>query len=301
MITARQKEARKSGIGSSDAAAIMGLDPYRTAHDVWLEKTGRVDGFEAGEKAELGNALERGLLKLVGRRINDTVRAPRWSFVRGRMRANIDGMVGEPQKGAPIVEVKTTGLVDGWGPDNSAEIPDRVLVQVHHQMWCAESDRGFVACLRAFRGLELTIHPVRIDPDLSTRIVESCERFWKDNVLRDKPPEGSVGSLDTLAKVKRNGASIKLAEPTMQVVRRYVEAREVMSKWERECEDLKAAIITALGDAEHADAGDFTVSYKASESNRINTDRLRREHPDIAATVTMPVMTRRFECKAVRR
>ncbi len=32
---------RKNGIGSSDAAAAVGLNPYKSQLELWLEKTGR--------------------------------------------------------------------------------------------------------------------------------------------------------------------------------------------------------------------------------------------------------------------
>ncbi len=52
-ITNRQRKLRQDHIGSSDMAAILGVDPWRTAYDVWLEKTGSrsepvVKGTEKG-------------------------------------------------------------------------------------------------------------------------------------------------------------------------------------------------------------------------------------------------------------
>lgn len=34
-------EVRKHGIGSSDAAAALGLNPYKSQLELWMEKTGR--------------------------------------------------------------------------------------------------------------------------------------------------------------------------------------------------------------------------------------------------------------------
>ena len=34
-------QVRQQGIGSSDAAAAVGLNPYKSALELWLEKTGR--------------------------------------------------------------------------------------------------------------------------------------------------------------------------------------------------------------------------------------------------------------------
>ena len=36
---------RKHGIGSSDAAAAVGLNPYKSQLELWLEKTGRDAGL----------------------------------------------------------------------------------------------------------------------------------------------------------------------------------------------------------------------------------------------------------------
>ena len=38
-------EVRKQGIGSSDAAAAVGLNPYKSQLELWLEKTGRDTGL----------------------------------------------------------------------------------------------------------------------------------------------------------------------------------------------------------------------------------------------------------------
>ena len=40
------REWRKGGVGASEVAAILGTCPYNTAHDIWLVKTGRKQGFE---------------------------------------------------------------------------------------------------------------------------------------------------------------------------------------------------------------------------------------------------------------
>jgi len=297
MITARQREARKEGIGSSDAAAIVGLDQYRNAYDVWLRKTGRLESDDAGSKAEIGNALEKSVLGLVSRRINDTVRSPRSTFVRGRMRANIDGMIGEAQRGSPVVEVKTTGLVNAWGADGSGDIPDQVLVQVHHQMWCSESSKAIVACLRAFRGLELTLHPIEFDATLAAQVIEACEKFWDDHVVKDTPPTGVTGSLDSLSRVHRTRGKIGIVP--LELVEREQQAKTVLARAENEHAAAKAAVLQALGDAENAQCGPFVVSYRSFESNRIDSDRLRREFPDVATLVTKTTTSRRFEVRKV--
>ena len=74
MITSEYKLARKRYIGSSDMAAILGLSPYATAHDVFLEKTGRVEDDPGNENTELGNRFEGALVEFCCDQIGETWR-----------------------------------------------------------------------------------------------------------------------------------------------------------------------------------------------------------------------------------
>lgn len=55
---------RRQGIGSSDAAAAVGLNPYKSQLELWLEKTGRdgllpkTDPLDEESPAYWGNILE---------------------------------------------------------------------------------------------------------------------------------------------------------------------------------------------------------------------------------------------------
>ena len=135
MITDRQLELRNKGLGSSDIASIMGLNPYQSPRDVWLLKTGRVATLQdAGQAAHLGSMIEPAILALAAEELGDRVVAPTSTFTRGILRANIDGMVGVFKRGSPIVEAKMTSISDGWGEPHSSIVPDRVMLQVQMQM-----------------------------------------------------------------------------------------------------------------------------------------------------------------------
>ena len=53
-------EVRKRGIGSSDAAAAIGLSPYKSQLELWMEKTGRSPGFQPTEQDDLDCPRFRG-------------------------------------------------------------------------------------------------------------------------------------------------------------------------------------------------------------------------------------------------
>jgi len=57
-------QIRKQGIGSSDAAAAVGLNPYKSQLELWMEKTGRDAGLPKADPQDeespmyWGNVLE---------------------------------------------------------------------------------------------------------------------------------------------------------------------------------------------------------------------------------------------------
>ena len=50
---------RTQGIGGSDVSIIAGINPFRSAYQLWLEKTGQAEPEEAeSEYAHFGTLLE---------------------------------------------------------------------------------------------------------------------------------------------------------------------------------------------------------------------------------------------------
>jgi len=209
MITAEQQAARRKYIGASEAAAVLGLDPYRTPRMVWAAK---VEGVErpAGKAALLGQCLEPGILDyfaiesgLVFDRHIMRVHA------NGIMAANYDG-IGD----AYVVEAKwrksqeryddgelygrASGLARHAGHD---AIPGCVLIQVHHQMAVA-GDAYQTAYVVALRGSDgIGIYRIKRDEELCERITSTLVAWWQRYVLtKVKPPlmERDNGSDDDI-------------------------------------------------------------------------------------------------------
>src|SRR5450830_1328762 len=73
-------EVRKNGIGSSDAAAAVGLNPYKSQLELWLEKTGRdenlpkSDPLDEDSPAYWGNVLEPIVARHYSKRTDHRVR-----------------------------------------------------------------------------------------------------------------------------------------------------------------------------------------------------------------------------------
>ena len=184
---------RRQGIGSSDAAAAVGLNPYKSQLELWLEKTGRdgllpkTDPLDEESPAYWGNILEpivaAHYTKRSGnrvRRINAVLQHPdpklHW------MLANIDReVIGATD--VQILECKTAGINGArlW----KEGVPEYVQLQVQHQLVVTGKAAADVAVLLG--GQHLEIHRIQRDEALIARLIQLEAAFWR-YVETDTPP-----------------------------------------------------------------------------------------------------------------
>lgn len=166
-------EVRKHGIGSSDAAAAVGLNPYKSQLQLWMEKTGRdadlpqPDPDDTTSPVYWGTLLEpivaASYTKQTGRRVRK-VNAVLQHPERPWMLANIDREVigaGDVQ----ILECKTAGEFGArlWKDG----VPEYVQLQVQHQLAVTGKQAADVAVLIC--GQQLQVHRIQRDDDRASR------------------------------------------------------------------------------------------------------------------------------------
>lgn len=175
---------RKQGIGSSDAAAAVGLNPYKSQLELWLEKTGRdtslpkLDPQDEESPAYWGNILEPIVATHYTRRSGHRVRRinavlqhpdPKLTW----MLANIDReVIGSSD--VQILECKTAGINGArlW----KEGVPEYVQLQVMHQLAVTGKQAADVAVLLG--GQHLEIHRIERDEPLISRLVDLERLFW---------------------------------------------------------------------------------------------------------------------------
>lgn len=182
---------RRTGIGGSDAAAAVGLNPYMSALELWLDKTGRAEGLPRPDLADTTSPTYWGTLlepivaavytQQTGnrvRKVNAVLRHPSIPF----MLANIDReIVGA--RDVQILECKTAGEFGArlWRDG----VPEYVQVQVQHQLAVTGKSAAHVAVLLCGQALEVFL--IERDDALIGRLVELEARFWQF-VQSDTPP-----------------------------------------------------------------------------------------------------------------
>ena len=260
MITTQQRESRRNFIGSSDAAAIMGLDPYRSAADVWLSKTAKIVDFEGNEATERGTFLEPSIIAWAESKLGVPLdRDVMLVHPSGVLAANLDARYAP---GRFIVEAKSTVVSEEWGPPGTDEVPNRVLIQGHHQLAVAgdDYDRLYVPVLMAsFRAFKFQMYEVPRNKDLVDLVAEHCTEFWEKYVKTDTRPDDFKPSLETLKRMNRVPA--KSVPVSDELVDALIVAKAAAKQAEEEAEQAQAAVLAAMGDAEGGSYSRGLVTY----------------------------------------
>lgn len=188
MLTAEQLEVRRTGVGASEVAAVVGLSPYETALDVWARKTRRAGPDRETDAMMLGNLLEPVVLELYRQRVGPVVPAGSETLRHGRYRFALATPDGFAEDGARLVECKTAGprVRDQWG-EGPDEVPAQYLVQVQWQLLVTGRERAHVAALLG--GQEFRVYEIERSPLMIEQLVERVGRFWRDHVMGDVPPD----------------------------------------------------------------------------------------------------------------
>lgn len=279
-ITPEQRLARRQRLGSSDSAAILGVDPYRSAYDVYLSKIYALGDPEGREAIEIGNDFEEPLLRWAARELGVEIETNVYVDGGDGIRAaQLDALVvGKPQS----MEGKTTSLADEYGDPGTDQVPDRVIVQTQKQMDLKDLELVWVPVLTArFDRLHRILYRVTRNERLIEMIRNRDREFWEQHVLPRKPPEDSVPSADVIARIERVEGAV--AQVDRDLVEAYERAALARKNAELTEDAARAEMLAAAEDAEILDYGDphKLYAYRQYRSRWLDGKRLEREHPEI--------------------
>lgn len=289
---------RKGGIGSSDAATAVGLNPYKSQLQLWMEKTGRdgllpqIDPADDTSPMYWGTLLEPIVAAHYTRRTGNRVRrvnAVLQHPTRPWMLANLEReVVGA--RDVQILECKTAGLNGArlWKDG----VPEYVQLQVLHQLAVTGKHAADVAVLIC--GQELQVHRMERDERMISQLLELEADFWR-HVEADRAPaaDGSESADLALRSLYPSDTGLVLDftgdQELSGVFDKLLAVRKAVALQAEQEQRLKQQIQQRMGDASKAIFGAGEVAWRRSkESTAIDLDRLRSEYPDLVARFTKP-------------
>ena len=288
---------RQGGIGSSDAAAAVGLCPYKSQLELWMEKTGRTPTEEAppgmDDPRYWGTLLEPYVAVAYAqqtdrkvRKVNAVLQHPSFPF----MLANIDReVVGCPD--VQVLECKTAGE---WGSRLWRDgVPEYVQLQVQHQLAVTNQQAADVAVLLC--GQRLEIHRIERDEEVIARLMVLEARFWQYVTTDIEPPaDGSESAGKALRQLYPGGGNtLDLCENRnlSDTFAELVALKDELEVRGKHAEQLKQTLQQAMGDAARAVFATGEVSFKrAQDGTTLDTKLLTQDHPELVArySVTKP-------------
>lgn len=239
-------ELRRSGLGGSDMASILGVDDYRSPLETWLLKVGLTDAvnLDCNDAVWYGKAAEPLVSEYFTRRTGmqltmvPTVRHFNFAYLMGHPDRQI---VGKKQG----LEIKTrdwrsAGL---WGDQHTDQIPENYLVQCHYYNLLMDWEVCHVACLS---GRELQLYEVPRSAGWDEALLDAGVEFWEQYVIpKVMPPIIEWNELSQRA--------LKKAYPS-------VAQKQVIVA------DEKVAALVALSDDLKAKAKDIEATLKGVDA-----------------------------------
>ena len=311
---------RTKYLGGSDIGAILGFSKYRTALDVWLEKTGRVvntvdnlpvrfgtfaESFVASEyAAQTGFSLVH----------NETgVAHPQYPFMVGHIDRYVfessdaidQGLFHDDSSCAAshLLECKTANPFNqsDWGELGTDEVPMSYLVQCLWYLAITNIDRCDVAVL--FGNSDFRIYEVYRDKELEDLIVAKAATFWNDYVQLDTPPPAQCEADYQILFKKEIADKAVEADPTVCELTQKLQLlnSEIKSK-ELEISHIKQTIMGQMGEAELLTyQGQVLATWRSpKQSYRLDGKRLEIEHPELVEQYQVPIQnSRRLVIKEV--
>jgi putative phage-type endonuclease len=294
-------EGRRKGLGSSDCAAVLGLNPMKTPIEVFLEKTGRENMLPTRSEAEedlleSGHDLEPYIAKRYERRTKLQLEDPQGKIFQhpkhAWMLACPDRLLTPLEK---IVELKSElPWMERFGSEGTDEAPEIYLCQVAHQMAVLGWDRADIALLHGTR--RFGIYTIERDLELEEIIIERLSYFWHNFVLRDiEPPVDSSPAWAEYIQRKfphNRGEIVKVtAEENPEVVaevRHLLDCIQEADLRGEEAELLKNRLKAFIADRDGLETPDGTITFRRCKDTMGDVTDWRGALTEISLAANFP-------------
>lgn len=291
---------RNMGIGGSDVAALLGISKWKSALELWLEKTGQTDNLvQENEAMRWGTIMEPVLrnhfMEITGKPVVEVkaiLQHPAYPF----MLANVDGLTADDEGNPAILEIKTASEYKRSEWENG--IPAYYETQVQHYLCVTGAKLAYVAVL--IGGNTFKLYQVDADMEVQRMLIALEGQFW-DKVVNNIRPEldGSDAAADLLNGLYPGGIkeAITLPAEAEDYINQYTTACAVEDDAKAHKQEAANRLKDLLGNHNKGTCGDHTVSWTPVTSERLDTKALKAEMPEIVKKYTKSSASRRFTIK----
>lgn len=249
MLTEKQIQERRSGIGASEAAVVMGISKWATPYELWMVKTGKVEPDNLNDRIDVywGSVLEGVIADryeiLFGEKLkknNKTLRHKQYPH----MLCHLDRVVHGKKK---LIEIKTANAFSQeWGEEGSDHAPEQYIWQVQQQLAITGYEEGELV---VFRGTheDLKVYNIPRDERLIKVLIEECNSFW-ELVKTNTPPPFSNRHDVEMAYPMSNGNFKQAPDEAFEAIQKLKELKGRIKENEFLKAGLENIIVQAIGE-----------------------------------------------------
>lgn len=275
---------RKLGLGGSDIGAVLGLSPYRTPVDVWMDKTGRAAPQDETLQMRFGTYAEEFVAQEYTRATGLAVQryTPMLHHPSAPILGNVDRLViPAGQKRAShkreirtdrLLECKTASAfsafkAEEWGEAGTDAVPMSYLVQVATYRILTGCPMADLAVL--FGNQEVRVYHLARDVDLEAMIVAKAGEWWQRHVVADVPPD-PVCDADVRALYPASRpVTVEASERDLLILAELRNTRAGIKALKEQEDAAALALKAALGDAEALTwHGETLATWKSAKPTR---------------------------------
>ena len=277
-------EARRKTITGTDVSAIAGLNPYRTALDVYCDKLGLTEPQADNPAMEFGRRLESVIAEKYAE--ENGVKLIHGEFVSkdGWMGGTPDRLIEGVDRG---LEIKTAGAfrAKDWGESGTDNIPEAYLCQIAWYMAICEKSEWDVAVL--IGGQDYRQYRLKRSLRLENRLIELAQQFRERHLLTRTPPviDGSKSASEYIRAMFPRDRSPEFLTSTPEIsalVGDLILERQRSAEIELRVNELENKIKAAIGEAPGISGEWGRISWKAGK------DASKTDWKAVAAALNAP-------------
>lgn len=300
---------RRHFLGGSDIAAVMGLSPWKTPVQLWLEKTGRIQE-DAPDKArqrrlDRGKKLEPHIVDMAVDRLieaghtveivrrNERYQHPEYPFLRAEIdfEAIIDGehMNGDCKSAHGFARGK-------WGDEGTDEVPIEYATQFMHGLMVT----GRRCCLvAALVGLDdVALYWIYRDDAIIDGMLAKELRFWNECVVGGERPDVLDFSDIKALYPSDNGQAIEATEDIAEAVVALAGIKRDIRLLRAREDELTMQVGEYISPNALLTMGGATIAtWKGQNHSSLRQKDLREAYPDIAEQFTKRQIVRVLRLK----
>ena len=274
---------RKSGIGGSDAGAIMGVNPYRGAYSVWADKLGKTDPVDDNEALRQGRDFEdyvaRRFSEKTGLRVRreyGMLRSDAWPW----MVANIDRRIIGERAG---LECKTSRDIHMKRYKNG-DFPLEYYCQCLHYLAVTGWDKWYLAVL--VYGTDLLTFEIKredVEDDIGA-LIKAEDSFWHEYVMPERQPlpDGLESTTNALGAVWADSApdmAIDADNETDALLSRLCGLKRERKTLDDQIAEAENMVKARMQEAEEMRGTGATATWKGVDVKRLSERKIKEKFP----------------------